>query len=100
MCYPASKSFADVATSMTAAVWFILQGVGVTCRATDVKREYGVEGRYNAISAGCTANDSGTLSSVAFVNARDDLVVSSIVDDLGISVNAGDYIYVQLRLYY
>jgi hypothetical protein len=100
MCYPASRSFADIATSMTVAVWFVLGGVGVTCRATDVKKEYGVEGRYNAISAGCTANDSGKLSSVAFVNAEDNLVVNSIVDDLGISVSAGDYIFVQLRLYY
>jgi len=100
VCYPASRSFADIATSMTAAVWFVLREAGVTCRATDVKKEYGVEGRYNAVSAGCTANDSGSLRSIIFVNAEDKFVVNSMVDDLGISVSAGDYIYAQLRLYF
>ena len=85
---------------MTASVWFVLKEVGTTCRATDIKREYGVEGKYNAISAGCTANHSGTLRSIIFVDAGENFVVNSLVDDLGISVNAGDYIYVQLRLYY
>ena len=100
MCYPASRSFADIATSMTAAVRFVLKDVGETCRTTDVKREYAVEGRYNAVSAGCTAGSSGLLRDVDFLDADGKYVMSSRVEDLGISVSAGDYIYAQLRLYF
>jgi len=85
---------------MTASVWFALKEVGATCHTTDIKREYGVEDKYNAISAGCTANYSGLLTDIGFVDAENNYVALSRVDDLGISVSAGDYIYVQLRLYY
>jgi hypothetical protein len=70
------------------------------CDTADVRKDYGVDGRYNAVSAGCTAQTGGSLTDIVFWDARDYPVVRASVDDLNITVSAGDYIYVQLRLYF
>jgi hypothetical protein len=84
---------------MTVKVGFSTSTVTL-CDTTDVRKDYGVNGRYNAMSAGCTAQAGGTLWAVFFWDANGIPVVRAFVDDLNVSVSAGDYIYVQLRLYF
>lgn len=99
MCYPASRSLADITVSMTVKVGFLTSAVTL-CDTADVRKDYGVDGRYSAVSAGCTAQADGTLWAVLFWDVNGIPVVRAFVDDLNVSVSAGDYIYVQLRLYF